>query len=93
MITLFYRQGWANFFRQYFENGWPRTKRFETIAVGPVSALQKRLYRRHFKRPLKATSAFGSEVVLHHKRGENARPNDQKSTDAIYVINDVIVTK
>ena len=82
-----------NFVRRYFCKRLRDSKRFEVIAVGPVSPLQKRLYGRHFKRPLKVTSAFGSEVVLLHKRGKNARPNDQKSTDAIYVINDVIVTK
>ena len=82
-----------NFFRRYFVNGLRDSKRFETIAVGPVSALQKRFCHRHFKRPLKVTSAFGSEVVLLHKRGQNARPNAQKSTGRIYVINDVIVAK
>ena len=82
-----------NFFRRYFVNGLRDSKRFEIIAVGPVSALQKRFYGRHFKRPLKVTTAFGSEVVLHHKRGKNAWPTDQKPTGRIYVINDVIVAK
>ena len=90
---IFNRAVAPNFVRQYFENGWPRTKCFEVIAKGPLSPLQKRFCRRHLKRPLKVTAAFGSEVVLLQKRGKNARPNDQKSSDTIYVINDVIVTK